>query len=64
MPVTSELRVALTNARLAVSDWHECSTEEELQLWRLAQQKLIDAAIAVGRAMEQAQPQPIIDKPA
>jgi hypothetical protein len=45
-----ELTAALVNARLEVNDWHECSTAEELARWREAQQRLIDAAEAVGQA--------------
>lgn len=36
----------LTNARLAVNDWYACSTQEELEKWRAAQQRLIRAAQA------------------
>jgi hypothetical protein len=36
----------LTTARLAVNDWHACSTNEELARWRAAQARLIIAAKA------------------
>ncbi len=45
-----ELTTALVNARLEVNDWHTCATPEELGRWREAQQRLIDAAEAVGAA--------------
>ncbi len=45
-----ELTTALVNARLEVNDWHACETQEELARWREAQQRLIDAAEAVGAA--------------
>jgi hypothetical protein len=45
-----ELTAAIVNARLEVNDWHTCSTPEELARWREAQQRLIDAAEAVGQA--------------
>ena len=38
----------LTNARLALNDWHACATNEELERWRAAQSRLIDAAKAVS----------------
>lgn len=48
--MTTDLESALTNARLAVNDWHNCSTQDELNRWRAAQQRLIEAAKACGRA--------------
>jgi hypothetical protein len=38
--------VSVTNARLALNDWHQCSTPEELARWRAAQARLIIAAKA------------------
>lgn len=46
----SALRQTLVNARLAVNDWHACASQEELQRWREAQRRLIDAAFALGQA--------------
>lgn len=48
------LREELALARLCVNDWHACATAEELNRWRLAQQRLIDAAKAIGRAEAEA----------
>ena len=48
-----ETGVELTNARLAVNDWHACQTPEELERWRQAQNRLIDAARADERARMQ-----------
>lgn len=45
-----ELQARLAGARLAVSDWRACSSPEELDRWRNAQQQLIEAAKAVGHA--------------
>jgi hypothetical protein len=45
----SKRHTELTDARLAVNDWHACASPEELARWREAQQRLIDAARAVGR---------------
>lgn len=36
----------VTAARLAVNDWHVCSTHDELNRWRAAQARLIIAAKA------------------
>lgn len=44
-----QARIALTNARLRVNDFHACSTAEELDRWRSAQSSLIEAAGAVER---------------
>jgi hypothetical protein len=49
-PVPADAREELTNARLAVNDWHACATQDELNRWRQVQLRLIDAAKAVGRA--------------
>lgn len=48
-PREAQARVELTNARLAVNDWHVCLTQEELERWRQAQQRLIDAATALAK---------------
>ena len=45
-----ELTDELVAARLSVNDWHTCTTADELRKWRAAQQRLIDAAEAVGAA--------------
>lgn len=45
-----DLTDELVNARLALNDWYPCNTAEELRNWRAAQQRLIDAAEAVGAA--------------
>ncbi len=42
----NQIEEELTVARLAVNDWHACSTQEELERWRFAQQRLIRAARA------------------
>jgi hypothetical protein len=39
----------LADARLAVNDWVSCSTAEQLDQWRQAQNRLIEAAKSVGR---------------
>ncbi len=64
-----ELKLAtsrLTNRRLAVNDWVACSTQEQLQKWRQAQQALIEAAKRVGAleaaGVSQAPPQAIADE--
>lgn len=45
-----ELESELTVARLAVNDWHGCASQDELDRWRKAQHRFIDAAKAVGAA--------------
>jgi hypothetical protein len=44
-----EAEATLASARLAVNDWVPCSTSEELERWRAAQRRLIDAAKRVGK---------------
>ncbi len=39
------LSAELTNARLALNDWHDCSSPDELNRWRAAIQRVIDAAL-------------------
>jgi hypothetical protein len=51
MAMSRALLGELACARLAVSDWHACSTPEELERWRAAIQRLIDAAKAVERGL-------------
>ncbi len=49
-PSLQYLDTELTRCRLVVSDYHACSTKDELDRWRTAQLELIEAAMAVGRA--------------
>ncbi len=49
-PIAARLAAELAAARLAVNDWHACATNEELDRWRRAQARLIDAAQAVAGA--------------
>ncbi len=46
--ILAKLAGEVTAARLAVNDWHACATQDELDHWRAAQQRLIEAATALG----------------
>jgi hypothetical protein len=52
-PRRDAARIELTNARLALNDWHDCASAEELNRWRAVQMRLITAAQAsVSQEME------------